>query len=136
MFIDMEGNSTMSAQNNKNNPQKPNNTKKIIIGVVAVIVLLNVMWTIMQNKFTPKLNEVNSAMAALEQRIAKLEQGGIPDVADLKEDFAALKAVSDKLTEKLSQSVKAEEDQLAYLEAQVEAQKARVEAARKMAASE
>lgn len=124
----------MAAQKDKKAPQKPDNTKKIIIGVVAVIVLLNIMWTVMQNKFTPKLDEVKAGMAALEQRIAKLEQGGLPDVADLKEDFAALKTVSDKFAERLNASVKAEEEQLASLEAQVAAQKARVESLKKIAA--
>ena len=123
----------MSAQNNKKNPQQPDNKKKIIIGIVCIILLLNVMWTIMQNKFTPKLDEVKAGMAALEQRIAKLENGGLPDVANLKEEFAALKAVSDKFADRLSNSLKAEEDQLASLEAQVEAQKARVESLKKMA---
>ena len=91
------------------------------------------MWTVTQNKFTPKLDEVKAGMAALEQRIAKLENGGLPDVANLKEEFAALKAVSDKFADRLSNSLKAEEDQLASLEAQVEAQKARVESLKKMA---
>ena len=107
--------------------------KAIIIGAVCVILLLNIMWTVLQSKFTPKLDEVKAGMAALEQRIAKLEQGGLSNVADLKEDFAALKAVSDNLNERLSQSLKAEEEQLASLEAQVAAQKARVEALRKAA---
>ena len=123
----------MSAQKDKKAPQKPDNKKKIIIGVVAVIVLLNIMWTVTQNKFTPKLDEVKAGMAALEQRIAKLENGGLPDVANLKEEFAALKAVSEKFADRLSNSLKAEEDQLASLEAQVEAQKARVESLKKMA---
>ena len=127
----------MSAQNNKKNSQsQPDNKKKIIIGIVCVILLLNIMWTIMQNKFTPKLDEVKAGLAALEQRITKLEQGGLPDVADLKEDFAALKAISDKFSERLNQSVKSEEDQLSYLEAQVEAQRARVEELKKLSAPE
>lgn len=119
----------MNAQN------KPKDKKKlIIIGIVCVILLLNIMWTVLQSKFTPKLDEVKSSMAALEQRITKLEQGGLPDVADLKSDFAALKSVSDKFSQRLSQTVKAEEDQLAYLEAQVEAQKARIEELKKLVA--
>ena len=107
--------------------------KAIIIGVVCVILALNIMWTILQNKFTPRLDEVKASIAAIEQRITKLEQGGLPDVADLKTDFANLKAISEKFTERFTQSVKTEEDQLAYLEAQVEAQKARVEALKKLA---
>ena len=111
--------------------------KHIIIGIVCAILLLNIMWTVMQNKFAPKLEEVKADMkagiASVVQRVTKLEQGGLPDVADLKEDFAALKAVSDKFAERLTKAIKAEEDQLAYLEAQVEAQKARVEELKKLA---
>ena len=123
----------MSAQKDKKAPQKPDTTKKIIIGVVCVIVLLNIMWTIMQNKFTPKLDEVKAAMATLEQRIEKIEKGGLPDVANLKEDFEALKAVSAQFSDRIKNSLKAEEEQLATLEAQVEAQKARVESLKKLA---
>ena len=122
----------MSAQNNKKNPQNTNDSKKkIIIGIVCLILLLNVMWTIMQNKFTPKLDEVKAGMAALEQRITKLEQGGLPDVADLKEDFTALRAIADKFSERLNESIKTEEEQLKELEAQVEAKRARVEELKK-----
>ena len=120
----------------KNTPKAPDKKKLIIIGIVCVILFLNIMWTILQGKFTPKLEEVQTQLAALEQRITKLEQGGMPDVADLKNDFAALKEVSAKFSERLNQSVKAEEDQLAYLESQVEAQKARVEALKKVAGTE
>ncbi len=123
----------MSAQKDKKTPQAPDNKKKIIIGVVAVIVLLNIMWTIMQNKFAPKLDEVKAGMAALEQRLKKIEKGGLPDVANLKEDFEALRKVSDQFSERLKSSLKAEEEQLASLEAQVEAQRARVESLKKVA---
>ena len=122
----------MSAQKDKKTPQTTDNKKKIIIGVVAVIVLLNIMWTIMQNRFAPKLDEVKAGMAELEHRLDKIEQGGLPDVENLKEDFEALKAVSAQLSERLKNSLKAEEEQLANLEAQVEAQKARVESLKKL----
>ena len=122
----------MSAQKDKKTPQTPDNKKKIIIGVVAVVLLLNIMWTIMQNRFAPKLDEVKAGMAELEHRLDKIEQGGLPDVENLKEDFEALKAVSSQLSERLKNSLKAEEEQLANLEAQVEAQKARVESLKKL----
>lgn len=113
-------------------PKAPKDKKKtIFIAAVCVVVLLNIMWTVMQNKFAPRLDEVNKAMAALEQRIEKLEQGGLANVADLKEDFAAMKAVSENLAERLNQSLKAEEEELAQLEARVASQKARVEALKK-----
>ena len=108
--------------------------KQIIIGVVCAILALNIMWTIMQNKFTPKLDSVKADIAAVEQRITKVETNGIPDVADLKAEFAALKEVSDKFSERVEQLLKLEEDQLEALEAQVAAQKARVEALKQLAA--
>ncbi len=127
----------MSAQNNKKNPQPQNDSKKkIIIGIVCLILLLNIMWTIMQNKFTPKLDEVKAGMAALEQRITKLEQSGLPDVANLKEDFTALRAIADKFSERLNESIKTEEEQLKELEAQVEAKRARVEELKKLSGQE
>ena len=109
-----------------------NKKKAIIIGVVCAILFLNIMWTILQDKYSVKLDEVKAGLAGIEQRLAKLEQGGLPDMADLKTDFAALKAVSEKFTEQFSQAVKTEEDQLARLEAQVEAQRARVDALKKI----
>ena len=67
----------MSAQNN-NSPKQPDKKKQIIIGVICVILLLNVMWTVMQNKFAPKLDEfkkeINTAIAALDSRITKIEE--------------------------------------------------------------
>ena len=107
--------------------------KQIIVIVICAILALNIMWTIMQNKFTPKLDSVKSDIAAVEQRMTKVETNGIPDVADLKAEFAALKAVSDKFSERIEQLLKLEEGQLAALEAQTAAQKARVEALRKLA---
>lgn len=106
--------------------------KKIIIGIICVIILLNVVWTVMQNKFTPKLdelkNQLQTSVAALEARITKLEQGGLPDVADLKADFAKLREIADDFSQRVKDSVKTEEEQLAYLESQAEAQKAQLEA--------
>ena len=120
---------------NVQDTKKPADKKKtIIIGVIAVVLVLNIMWTVMQNKFAPKLDGVKTDVAGIEQRLAKIEQGGLPDVANLKEDFDALKEISARFSERLKAILKAEEDQLSYLEAQVEAQKARVEELRKLAA--
>ena len=90
----------------------------------------------MQNKITPQFDalktQMQAGLEALEQRLTKLEQGGLPDVADLKADFAALRGIADNLGQSVKASLKAEEERLATLEAQVEAQKARVEALKKM----
>ena len=67
--------------------------KQIIIGVICAILFLNIMWTIMQNKFTPKLDSVKADVAGVAQRIEKLENGGIPDVADLIRNFNRCAAV-------------------------------------------
>ncbi len=116
----------MSAQNKKGSA--PMDKKKIlIIAAVVVIVVLNILWTVLQNKFTPKLAEVNDLIAKVEARVTKLEQGGLPDVADLREEFSKLKEMAAGYEERLAQLRKAEEDQLATLQAQVEAQKSRVE---------
>ncbi|MBQ3646661.1 MAG: hypothetical protein IJM82_04110 [Synergistaceae bacterium] len=106
--------------------------KVITIAVICVILLMNVVWTIAQNKFTPKLDEVKNIISGLEKRIEKLEQGGFSDMADLKNDFEAMKAISAQFSERAAESLKAEEDQLKYLESQVEAQKAKVEAMKKL----
>ena len=103
-----------------------NKKKQIILWVVLAIIALNVMWTIMQNKFTPKLDGIKTDVAGVEARLTKIEQDGLPNVANLIENFEALKAVSAKFSEQLKAMLKAEEEQLKYLEAQVEAQKARV----------
>ena len=127
----------MSAQNkNTNTPQAktPDKKKQIIIGVICAILCLNVMWTIMQNKFTPKLDGVKTDIAGVEQRVTKIETDGLPDVANLKSDFAGLRTTADVLSERIQQLLKLEEQQLEYLEAQTAAQKARVEALRKLAA--
>lgn len=108
-------------------------SKRTLLIIVGVVLVLNVMWTILQNKFTPKLDEVKAEQVKFEQRVAKLERGGLPDVADLKDDFAKLKELAGQYDAKILELVKAEEEHLKTLEAQVAEQKERVEALKKMA---
>ncbi|MBQ7263432.1 MAG: hypothetical protein IJR14_06895 [Synergistaceae bacterium] len=109
--------------------------KIIIIAVIVVILILNTMWTVLQNKFTPRVEEMRADIAKLEQRITKLEQGGLPDVADLREEFSSLKSMAADYEARRAQVLKAEEEQLASLQAQVEAQRARVESLRELVAA-
>lgn len=102
--------------------------KVFIIGAICLIVLLNIVWTVLQNKFAPKLDAFKSDMAVLEQRIAKLEKGGLPDVADIREEFGALKQLSKQYSGQLEELIKIEEDKLKSLEEQTAAQKTRLEA--------
>lgn len=113
-----------------------NKKKAFIVGGIVVILLLNILWTVLQNKFTPKVDEVKAEQAKIEQRIAKLERGGLPDVADIREEFAKLRQLATQYEERTAQIVKAEEERLASLEAQVEAQKARIANLKKMMITE
>ncbi len=113
-----------------------NKKKAFIVGGIVVILLLNILWTVLQNKFTPKVDEVKAEQAKIEQRIAKLERGGLPDVADIREEFAKLRQLATQYEERTAQIVKAEEERLASLEAQVEAQKARIANLKKMMVTE
>ncbi|MCR4819062.1 MAG: hypothetical protein K5841_08920 [Fretibacterium sp.] len=116
----------MSAQSKKGSA--PMDKKKVIvIAAIIVIVILNIIWTVLQNKFTPKLGEMSEQVAKVEARVKRLEEGGLPDVADLRDEFSKLKELAKGYEERLAQLRKAEEEQLATLEAQVAAQKARVE---------
>ena len=98
-------------------------SKRTLLIIVGVVLVLNIMWTILQNKFTPKLDEVKAEQAKFEQRVSKLERGGLPDVADLKDDFAKLKELAVQYDAKILELVKAEEEHLKTLEAQVAEQK-------------
>ena len=119
----------MNVNKKKGMPQFPTDKKRIaIIAAIVVILLLNVMWTVLQNKFAPKVAEVRADLTKLEERLTRLEQGGLPDVADLRDQFSALKDIAKGYEGRLAELVKAEEAQLATMQAQAEAQKARVEA--------
>ena len=80
--------------------------KYFIIGAICLMVLLNIVWTVLQNKFTPRLDEFKTEMKNFEQRIAKLEQGGLPDVADIREEFGSLKKLSQQYSGQLESLIK------------------------------
>ena len=46
----------MSDQPAKKVSAPANKKKLILIGAAVVLVILNVMWTLLQNKFTPRVN--------------------------------------------------------------------------------
>ena len=114
----------------------PKDKKTLIIGAIVLILILNTMWTVLQNKFTPKIEAFRADLTKLEERLTKLEQGGLPDVADLREQFSSLKSMAAGYEARRAQVLKAEEEQLASLQAQVEVQRARVESLKKLASEE
>ena len=115
--------------------QAADKKKTVIITVIVAVLLLNVVWTILQNKFTPRLDAVKADMLKLEARIAKIEESGVPDIANLRQEFSELKNFSSSLSENIQNSIKAEEERLSTLQAQLEAQKAKVEALKKLTSS-
>ena len=125
--------SDQSTEKQKGKTAMPADKKKAaIIVAIAVILVLNILWTVLQNKFTPKVDEVRADLAKIEARLAKLEAGGLPDVEKLRSEFGALKTISDKYEGRIAQMVKVEEEQLAALESQIAAQRARVESLKKL----
>lgn len=110
----------------------PKDKKTLLVAAIVLILILNIMWTTLQNKFTPKIEAFRADLAKLEERLTKLEQGGLPDVADLRAEFSTLKSMAADYEARRVQVLKAEEEQLTSLQAQVEAQKARVESLKKL----
>lgn len=109
-----------------------NKKKAMIIGGIIVVLLLNILWTTLHNKFSFRVDELKNVVAALEERVGSLENRELPDIGELKDQFQSIQGMSDKYEAQLALLVKAEEEQLAYLQSQAEAQRARVESLKSM----
>lgn len=109
-----------------------NKKKVMIIGGIIVVLLLNILWTTLHNKFSFRVDELKNVVAALEERVGSLENRELPDIGELKDQFQSIQGMSDKYEAQLALLVKAEEEQLAYLQSQAEAQRARVESLKSM----
>lgn len=114
----------------------PKDKKTLLVAAIVLILILNIMWTTLQNKFTPKIEAFRADLTKLEGRITKLEEGGLPDVADLKAEFSSLKSMAADYEARRAEVLKAEEERLASLQAQAEAQRARVESLKKLVSEE
>lgn len=116
----------------ENTGAQMNKKKAMMIGVVVVILLINILWTTLHNKFSFRVDELKNVVAALEERVGSLENRELPDVTELQGQFQSIQVMSDKYEAQLAQLVKAEEEQLAYLQSQAEAQRVRVESLKSM----
>ena len=126
----------MSDQPAKKVSAPVNKKKLILIGAAVVLVILNVMWTVLQNKFTPRVDALREEFTKIEARLAKLEKDALPDVEAIRSELNALKLMSEAYEDRSSQLLKAEEAQLASLESQLATQKERVESLKKLGAAE
>ena len=72
----------------------------------------------------------------IEARLAKLEKDALPDVEAIRSELNALKLMSEEYENRSTQLLKAEEAQLASLEAQLVTQRERVESLKKLGAAE
>ena len=126
----------MSDQPAKKVSAPANKKKLILIGAAVVLVILNVMWTLLQNKFTPRVDALKKKFTKIEARLSKLEKDALPDVEAIRSELNALKLMSEAYENRSSQLLKAEEAQLASLESQLAMQRERVESLKKLGAAE
>lgn len=106
--------------------------KIIIISVIAVILVLNILWSLMQGKVTTEMQGVRAELAKMEERIAKMEQGGVPDLASLRTEFDELKKIGGNYEARLAALLEAEEGRLSQMKKDAEAQEAWVNALKKV----
>lgn len=106
--------------------------KIIIISVIAVILVLNILWSLMQGKVTTEMQGVRAELAKMEERIAKMEQGGVPDLASLRTEFDELKKIGGNYEARLAALLEAEEGRLSQMKKDAEAQETWVNALKKV----
>ena len=110
-------------------------TGKIVGIVVLVIVLLNIFWSMMENKVASEVQAVRADIAALNTRLAEMEKGSI-DLEAVKADAETIKKVGETFEAKLNAIVKAEEAKLEILAKDMENQKAYIEDLKSLLAGE
>ena len=106
----------------------------VILGVlVVVILLLNVHWTMMENKISATVAKETGTfkadLAKLNGRITETEQQTQQtiDLDALKKDVESIKKAGENFEKRLAAVIKAEEEKLARLDKDVENQKAYID---------
>ena len=105
--------------------------KIIVVSVIAVILLLNIMWTLMQGKVTSESEAVRAELTKLEQRLMNLEERSAPDVESLRAEFDSIKKIGEDYEARLAALLKAEEERLASMKKEFEAREAWIESLKK-----
>lgn len=107
--------------------------KKIIVSLIGIVLVLNVLWTLKQNDTSSETPVLKEELAKLEQRIVELEKRAAPDVESLRADFEAVRQVGAGYEARLKELLKAEEEHLAMMKAELEAREAWLDSLRKAA---
>ena len=101
--------------------------KIVIVSVIAVILVLNILWSLMQGKVSSESENFRAELAKLEQRLVKLEEGTTPDVDSLRAEFETVRKVGEGYEARLAALLKAEEERLSSMKKDFEAQEAWLE---------
>lgn len=107
--------------------------KKIIVSLIGIVLVLNILWTLKQNDTSSATPVLKEELAKLEQRIVELEKRAAPDVESLRADFEAVRQVGAGYEARLKELLKAEEEHLAMMKAELEAREAWLDSLRKAA---
>ena len=107
--------------------------KKIFVSLIGVILVLNILWTLKQNDTSSETPSLKEELEKLEQRVAELEKRAVPDVESLRSEFEAVRKVGEGYEARLAELLKAEEERLATMKAELEAREAWLDSLRKAA---
>ena len=107
--------------------------KKIIVSLIGIVLVLKILWTLKQNDTSSETPVLKEELAKLEQRIVELEKRAAPDVESLRADFEAVRQVGAGYEARLKELLKAEEEHLAMMKAELEAREAWLDSLRKAA---
>lgn len=107
--------------------------KKIIVSLIGIILVLNILWTLKQDSASSDAPALKEELAKLEQRVAELEKRAVPDVESLRSEFEAVRQVGEGYEARLMELLKAEEERLATMKAELEAREAWLDSLRKAA---
>lgn len=105
--------------------------KIVVVSVIAVILVLNILWSLMQGKVSSESENLRAELAKLEQRLVKVEEGTAPDVDSLRAEFDAVRKVGEAYEARLAAFLKAEEERLASMKKDCETQEAWLESLKK-----
>ena len=107
--------------------------KKIFVSLIGIILVLNILWTLKQDSASSGAPALKEELAKLEQRVAELEKRAVPDVESLRAEFEAVKQIGEGYEARLMELLKAEEERLVTMKAELEAREAWLDSFRKAA---
>ncbi|NLL37953.1 MAG: hypothetical protein GX256_10635 [Fretibacterium sp.] len=94
-------------------------TKRNIALAVGILILFNIVWTLTQGKVSSEAQALREELTKLEQRLAKLEEGGILDLESVRAEFEEMKKVGSLYSSSLEVVMKTETERLEALKKEV-----------------